>query len=120
MPEPLLTPFSGLSVSHSTEHHLVNASFHSGVLDPEAAGQAGRVGNPYAECHRYDARPPIFSLAQGAVHVHLTTVSTEQIAYEDLETARGLAEAATAYAEEIDRLYYDQLRLPGEPEQPTS
>lgn len=120
MPEPLLTPFSGLSVSHSIEHHLVNASFHSGVLDPEAAGQAGRVGNPYAECHRYDARPPIFSLAQGAVHVHLTTVSTEQIAYEDLETARGLAEAATAYAEEIDRLYYDQLRLPGEPEQPTS
>lgn len=113
MPRPVLTPFSGLSVSHSTEHHLVNASFHSGVIDPETAERPRQVADPYAECHRYGERPPIFSLVQGAVHAHLTTASTRRVAYEDLETARGLA---AAYAEEVDRLYYDQLRLPQQPE----
>lgn len=56
-----------------------------------------------SEFRAFRARTPLFTVTAGRVLVTLTL--SERLRPEDVEFARSLAEQATAYAAEVERLY---------------
>jgi len=64
-----------------------------------------------SEFRAFRTRTPLFTVSAGRVLVTLTL--PERLGPADVEFARGLAEQATAYATEVERLYRSGRRPSG-------
>jgi len=59
-------------------------------------------GSSYIYCHTYPDNPPILSVHDQHVTVRVTVPDSGRVTPEDLDTARRLAAAVTAYIAELE------------------
>jgi hypothetical protein len=60
------------------------------------------TGGSFIYCHTYPADPPILSIKDRHVSVTVTVPDSSQVTPQDLDTARRLADAVTAYIAELE------------------